>query len=83
MYDLNKEPIQISTSRTLCVNRNTAQEKFYQVDVGHGEMLLRKGLNNPIRRKIINVNGNVGFKFNGDIYRTEQETVQIQERPNV
>jgi len=74
--------VQVHTSRSLCTNRQTAQEAFYALDVGYGEIVLRKNnsLNNPIRRKIIDVNGNVGFKFNNLLYRTEQKTVIIKGR---
>ena len=76
----NTNYVQINTSRSLCVNRQTAQEAFYQVDVGYGVIKLRKGCNVPIDRSIIDVNGNVGFKFKGNVYRTELTSVEELKR---
>ncbi len=72
------ESIKINSGRTLCVNRQTAQERFYQVDLGGDNVRLQSGINQPIYRKTFDLNGFRAFKFNGNIYQTELKTVVTQ-----
>ena len=74
------ETIKINLGRTLCVDRNTAQEKFYQVDLGGDNVRLQAGNNQPIYRKAFDLNGFRAFKFKGNIYQTDSTAIVIRGR---